>query len=872
MSGLPRQSVLTLAVASMLVAAFVVLGKCAYDRRMRRIDSEAMRLGAEDAARRLSENRVSLAGIKELYEESALAAAKSLAAIVAGDPSVLEDRARFEALAETVGVDEIHVSDGKGVLIASLPADYAGYRMDSQSQSAEFMPAITNRAFALVQKAQPKGIDGKYFQYAGVARLDSPGIVQVGLRPGRLEYANSLADYRQIAATTRVGRGGSVQISILDEADRIGGARSRTTVEERDGGRFISLHTDCGSYRIVVTMPYRGWRLADDRPYRFLGVFLISLLVLILLGGLNMFGSVGLRRTLAELKAVVRSVNLRGNGRRMSPVVVISLAVFLLGVVIAWLVSEWAYRRYAREVMLNGIGDFTEDFETAPDGCLFFVGNAITTHYRTPRNAMKIDIRELMCRYGIDELNVVDADGIVLRGDLASEGFDFHSNTNSAKFLRLLTNEYAYAQSFRAAIEDPSIVRKYAGVAFPRHNGFVQIGFDEKRIAEDFDYRLSSLAQDWSIGTDGYCVLARNDGRIVSSGHPDFKRRFARGEISTLSGVGFDASLIPPDDDSGGGFFEAMLYDESCLCVSRRLGGFHRLIVATPISAIEKSRNASVLFVAVMLIVLLGVLTVAGTHLSNLVAQLRRFIAEDTRRRAEELRNAKAIQTESLPTGFPDEPDYRIYARMDTAKEVGGDFYDFYTLPSGRQLFLIADTSGKGIPAAMFMMKAKAVIRAGLFEAADFAAAVTEANERLAESNDANMFVTAWIGIFDPTDGKVEFVNCGHNPPLVKHADGSVSWVRTRPNLALAAMPNLRARVETITLKRGESLFIYTDGVTEAMNAAGEQYGEKRLEADLAVAPGGSFVEAIRAKVAAFVAGAEQSDDITMLSLDYKGL
>lgn len=868
MIGSRGKSVYVSVVTVMLITAVAALAKCAYDRHIRQIDSEAMRLGMEDVSRRIRMTTANLKHITELYNETAISAARSFARIIAIDPSIVGNRSVFQELKRVLGVDELHVSDSNGVLVASLPESYVGYDMASRLQSAEFMPAITNREFELVQKPMLKGVENRLFQYAGVARIDEPGIVQIGLEPSRLENATSIADINNIAATVRVGRGGRVAIMKL-ERSRGSDEKFDFNVYEVDNGRVAAMQTDSDGYRILITMPYRGWRIADDDAYNILTVCVVVMIVLIILGGLNMFGRQGFLRLFADLKVLFKPVA-NGVGRyRVSPIVIIAFGVFALGVIVAFAVSSKEQLMRAREAMLAGEADFVEDFNASPDGCLFFVGHAVTRYYDTPSAASKMNVRDLMLRYGIDELNIVDRNGIVMRGDLASEGFDFHSNTNSSQFLCLLDKDTTFSQCFRGAIENPELRRKYAGVAFPAHDGFVQIGFDEKRIERDFDYRLSVLAKDRSVGDRGFCVLARRDGQIVSSGHPEFAQAQLMGEMTTLAGIDFDITLVP-EDGSKDRFFEAVLYRERCLCLSRPLGKYHRLIVATPLSAIAHERNTSVFFVGVLLLVVLGLGSVFGTRLSNLVAKLKAFIAEDKRRRADELRNARMIQTEALPTRFPDESTFRLYARMDTAKEVGGDFYDFYMLPSGRLVFLIADTSGKGIPAAMFMMKAKTMIRACIFAGSDLSQAVQEANNRLSEGNDANMFVTAWIGIFNSETLEVEFVNCGHNPPLVKHADGSVSWVRTRPGLALAAMSGVRYRSERFKLERGDSLFLYTDGVTEAMNASGEQYGEQRLEADLAVAPCRGFVDLVREKVAAFTVGAKQSDDITMLALDCK--
>lgn len=868
-------------LAVLLVAA--ALCKCVYDRHLREIDSEAMRLASEDVVRRLSENLVNRASIEELYNRYTVSAARSLARAVETDPTVVSNAAACAALAAELGVDELHVSDGRGVLIASVPSVYVGYDMASSPQSAAFMPAITNRAFEYVQRAMRKGSDGTLCQYAGVARRDAPGIVQVGLRPDCLESAASVANYRHIIKTTRVGRGGYVSISWLKEEDRLGGVRSKTEIRDGRNGREISLHTDCGSYRIVVTMPYRGWRLADDRPFAALVALVIALLVLVLFGGARLFGRRGFVALVSELKQVFAPFRGSIRARRSFPVFIMATAVFVLVMVATWILSGRSYRRYAVKLLDSGAQEFSKAFDFAVEDCLYFVGNAIVSVYPTPESFAGCDLGELMRRYGLDEFNSVDGDGRILATtmeDGASVGrnmWDMKSADGTPCpwdfCTELLQNgRRVYAQTFRESAVEKGKFRMYAGVAFPKVRGFIQVGFDMSRIEKDFDYGLLDLADGWTFGESGYFMLARNTGEIISCGHRRFAEASERGEVTTLTSANFDVNLIPEtaERDSLSSPFEAVVFGEPCLCVSKRAGEYHRMISVMPIGEIEKGRNTLVMFVAIMMFAVLGLGSVFGARLFELVSRLREFIADDARRRAEELRNAKAIQIESLPKTFPDTPDYKIYARMDTAKEVGGDFYDFYMLPSGRLLFLVADTSGKGIPAAMFMMKAKAILRASVFEHADLDAAVSDANDRLSENNDANMFVTAWIGTFDPATGAVEFVNCGHNPPLVKHADGSVTWVRTRPCLALAAMGGARYRVERLSLAHGESLCLYTDGVTEAMNAAGEQYGEKRLATDLAAAPRQRFVDWIRDRVSAFVALAEQSDDITMVALDRK--
>ena len=259
--------------------------------------------------------------------------------------------------------------------------------------------------------------------------------------------------------------------------------------------------------------------------------------------------------------------------------------------------------------------------------------------------------------------------------------------------------------------------------------------------------------------------------------------------------------------------------------------------------------------------------------INSTVTTLKRYIAEAAARIDKELEYAKQIQLSALPTNFPKNEEYGIYAQMIAAKEVGGDFYDFYKLSDTTVAFLAADVSGKGIPAAMFMMTAKTIIK----DLAESGRAVndifTKANEKLCENNESGMFVTAWMGILDLTTGNVQFANAGHNPPLLKRADGTFEYLKTRAGFVLAGMEGVRYRIGEMTLNPGDRLFLYTDGVPEATNAENKLYGEDRLINFInqnASAEAEKLLPALKNNIDEFVGEAPQFDDITMLMLDYK--
>ena len=542
------------------------------------------------------------------------------------------------------------------------------------------------------------------------------------------------------------------------------------------------------------------------------------------------------------------------------------MAVFAIGVVSAWYAADRTAMAHARQTLLRGIKEAVEDVMSSPDVPLYYVGSAITRHYRTPEELSKVSVAEIMSRYHIDELNVVDGKGVVICGTLAKPGFDFNSTEKTREYLDLLDGVDTMSQPFRAAVEDVSIVRKYIGVAFPDHDGFVQIGFDQRRMASDIDYCLRELSLDWTVGDNGFLIISRRStGEIVSCGSQQWSGPISGAKAETLVSVGIDVFNIPKRPLE---VFETVIYGEKHLCVCDSAGEYHRVFAAIPMSDVRNERKREVIIVAAVLFVVLTVAVLIALWLSSLIYKLKLEKIAKAKAEARELNTAKTIQMSSLPTEFPEGRAYKVFASMKTAKEVGGDFFDFYELPSGKYLFLIADVSDKGVPAAMFMMRAKAMIRSAVMQGEDLAAAISEANDRLAEHNQADMFVTAWFGIFDEKTGTLLYVNAGHNPPLVKRADGSVEWLRNRPSLVLAAMSGVKYREERLTLHPGDSVFLYTDGVTEAQNAAGDFYGESRLEATLKKC-GRAFVSGISEDLAAFVAGAEQSDDITMLAFDF---
>ena len=524
-----------------------------------------------------------------------------------------------------------------------------------------------------------------------------------------------------------------------------------------------------------------------------------------------------------------------------------------------------------------------------------------------------VSLAALAEKYGIKEINVVDSDGIIRNSTEADviDSYDMNSKEQSKEFVDTLKVQDSFVQDYSPRGKDESVWRKYAAVNLTG-GGFIQVGYDAEQFHEMLNAYVIDVTKNRHVGTDGFvAVLDENLCMVIDDA-------YAGKHISAIG-------IIPPEEMAQGKtattLYNAELVDGISTLRAKYMYVFkfvegYCLLAAMPVTEAMFMRDASMLtsifmqvlifatlFVFIYILIkrviinnlkkindTLGRITKGDLNLTvdvrsskefsslsddinSTVSTLKRYIAEAAARIDKELEYAKQIQLSALPTNYPTGDDYRIYAQMIAAKEVGGDFYDFYKLSDTTVAFLAADVSGKGIPAAMFMMTAKTILK----DLAESGMAVndifTKANEKLCENNESGMFVTAWMGILDLTTGQVQFANAGHNPPLLKRADGSFEYLKTRAGFVLAGMEGVRYRSGELTLYPGDRLFLYTDGVPEATNTENKLYGEDRLLAFMnqnASAVATEFLPALKANIDAFVGEAPQFDDITMLMLDYK--
>lgn len=242
-----------------------------------------------------------------------------------------------------------------------------------------------------------------------------------------------------------------------------------------------------------------------------------------------------------------------------------------------------------------------------------------------------------------------------------------------------------------------------------------------------------------------------------------------------------------------------------------------------------------------------------------------------------ELTMASAIQADMLPNifpAFPERPEFDIYASMNPAKEVGGDFYDFFLIDDDHLCMVMADVSGKGVPAALFMMASKIILANNAMIGKTPEQILTDTNNAICSNNREEMFVTVWLGILEISTGKLTAANAGHEYPVIKHADGDFEILKDKHGFVIGGMAGAKYKEYELTLEPGSKLFVYTDGVPEATDAGNQLFGTDRMIKALNEKPQAtpeSILGNVRKSVDGFVAGAEQFDDLTMLCMEYTG-
>lgn len=498
----------------------------------------------------------------------------------------------------------------------------------------------------------------------------------------------------------------------------------------------------------------------------------------------------------------------------------------------------------------------------------------------------------------ISEINIVnDAGFISYSTDIYSDpnfkdghSFEMSSGEQSAAFNVLLTGnvEDTYIQEFRAITAESSLKYKYAGqglgISDPNFC-YVQVGLNEEKYHSLLQIEIDDCAHYRHIKKNGYVVVADSNGNVVST---TIDNDLTKIDISKINAKKYGDFYVFSEYAEGYYIVAFSQIEESDLPVkigftSVSLAEIFVFLVLYAVLYIIVKRNVvdKIDLVQVDLEKISnGDLNVEinerstyefdslSDNINKTVKTLKDNIEREANRNKEELSFAKSIQYSVLPAVFPMNDKFEIFASMNAAKTVGGDFYDFYYVDHEHVLIEIADVSGKGIPAAMFMMRAKTLLKSLIESGMDLATAFTEANKRLCEGNETQTFITAWAGIVDLSTGHVEFVNAGHNPPLICK-DGKFEYLNGKSGFVLAGLEGFNYQKQSVDLAPGDMIYLYTDGVTEANDKNSNLYGEERLIGELssnAKRSAKRVCEEVKENLNKFVQDAEQSDDITMLA------
>ena len=538
----------------------------------------------------------------------------------------------------------------------------------------------------------------------------------------------------------------------------------------------------------------------------------------------------------------------------------IAFAIYATLLALAWHVGTHQAKARTEAMLDYAVNDIRVTMDGAIDTMLEHVAVTCARHLGEARARPPKEIAGIAEVFDVDELNVVDRAGrIVASNDPGSLGVDMTLKSETRAFADLTNGTTkVMSQPFRRNAYGNSR-RKYLGVPFPGGNGYVQVGMDESRMANMIPSQLAFLFD--SEMEDTVCYLCANmeTGALVSQQIED-------GEAPTLERIGFDPSNVPDSEDT----FEQTLFGAKAFCRSFVFGG-HRFLIIEPKSEFYGTRDMILEAMMVLLAIVLGGFAFLMARISEYADRIKAFYAAESAARAKDMEIAKTIQNSALPVPLAASPYFRLSASMTPASDVGGDFYDFFMLDSTHVAFLVADVSGKGITGALYMMTAKTVIKNALLETRDPAAAFTQANAELCRSNTANMFLTAWCGVVNLESGAVTFANAGHNPPMAVR-DQTTAFVPEKSGPVLAFLDDVKYKSWTLRLDPGDALFLYTDGVTEAVDAKNELFGEKRLSNAIEAVRNPepqSLCTVVRAAVSAFSNGLAQADDITVLAIRY---
>lgn len=583
------------------------------------------------------------------------------------------------------------------------------------------------------------------------------------------------------------------------------------------------------------------------------------------------------------------------------------LASFVLTLSFTIVLQKNISKTDTQELLSLNIKDVINDIEQASNKNLLKITRLISSRLDDSDRIDNALLDTISNEFDVAEINVVNQDGYVAYStDRNYIDYNMRSNQYYDEFSGLDDGSYSeIVLPYRESSVYKGVYRKYSCKTLTR-GGYVQVGYDKDQFMDDIFNEIDSIATNRHIGETGGVCITDLEQNIISNSigksheklgiDPEifYSTEFIPYETYEYNFEGEDVYYMYANSES----YVVYAY----LPIKEADFSMH---LAIYLNAFMETTVFTALFIFVFFLV--KILFVQHVHeindslekitngdldvivdsnstkefvelssgINSTVATLKNYIEEANSRMDAELNYAKEIQKSALPSIFPPFPnikEFEIYATMDAAKQVGGDFYDFYLLRRNVLAFIVADVSGKGVPGALFMMRAKTLLKTYAEGGVAVADIFTNANYSLCEGNDAGMFVTAWMGTLNTQTGVIKFANAGHNPPLIRRKGGDYEYLKSKAGFVLAGLENITYTEQTTTIEPGDEIFLYTDGVTEATNNDSELFGEERLLKSLNNHKGKSSDEicrCVKKDVDSFVGDAPQFDDITMLSIKF---
>ncbi len=510
----------------------------------------------------------------------------------------------------------------------------------------------------------------------------------------------------------------------------------------------------------------------------------------------------------------------------------------------------------------------------------------------------------------LNEADIIDHNGIIIQSNIPEHiGYDLHSDSQSAEFLMELESIDPSSEESTKMHYDDGDRMYYTGCPIRNTDCYLRIRLDEALRRNDaIDYAISSACTT-IIGETGFEMVLDKDGTILWS-----KDNVHDGEKLPLN-------IDIPKFAGGKKILNAKIYGGNYYVWIVSIHDFCYLLIALPLHDVWWSLNlalaALVIICALAFTMLYFILSrmlnrhvVSGVYsirdslrritagdldekadfrqsiefdelsegINVTVDRLKDLIKEASERIDAELALAAKIQTSFLPhkfPAFPNRSDFDLYARMIPAKSVGGDFYDYFLVDDDHLALVMADVSDKGIPSAMFMAMAMDKIRHSVAKfGTDVAAAITEVNIELLSENDSGLFVTVWLGVVTLSTGHIDYVDAGHEFPAICRSGNVFTIEEDVHNAPVAALKRMTFDPGTLELNPGDTIFLYTDGITEANNSDEEMFKAERMLKALNGCPDAPVDEidnAVRSAIAEFVSDAPQFDDMTTLVFRYNG-